>query len=57
MSFGTSAGWVENRAVQACNDGNVISNVIFSDDLSTVRVCCSFMCWVAVQVCHRSPFM
>lgn len=32
----------------------MISNVIFNGEISTGKGCCSFMCWVAVQVCQQT---
>lgn len=46
-------GW-EFEAVQVGNDGEVLSSVIFKGELSTGNLCCSFMCWVAVQVCQQT---
>lgn len=46
-------GW-EFEAIQVDNDGELLSSVIFNGELSTGNLCCSFMCWVAVQVCQQT---
>lgn len=45
-------GW-EFEAVQVGNDEEVVS-MIFNGELSAGNLCCSFMCWVAVQVFQQT---